>query len=231
MTSDAYSPERRIEKKYIAREDALPHIMAWVSQHPARFREHHPTRWVNNLYFDSYEYTAYDHNLAGISRRAKMRFRWYGARTNLFPGTLELKLKRNDFGWKEAARVESAAEASNLDFKNLIKVLRSSTPSRYRYWIDSFPCPVLANRYSRRYFISANENIRVTIDKDLMSADQRFNRRLTWHRTGITPRLVILEVKVDRLARAEAAIAVGNVPIRGSRFSKYVNGIQAISSS
>ena len=39
----------------------------------------HPDRWVNNIYFDNINLDLFNQSIEGMSRRAKVRLRWYGA--------------------------------------------------------------------------------------------------------------------------------------------------------
>ena len=38
----------------------------------------HPDRWVNNIYFDNINLDLFNQSIEGMSRRAKVRLRWYG---------------------------------------------------------------------------------------------------------------------------------------------------------
>jgi len=35
-------------------------------------------RWINNIYFDAYDFDNYFTSYEGITKRAKVRIRWYG---------------------------------------------------------------------------------------------------------------------------------------------------------
>ena len=98
--SGRVAPDSRLEVKFVTGAHHLGTIVNWFQMHPACFREHFAARWVNNVYFDTFDYHAYRQNLLGGSSRQKIRYRWYG--TNRLPssGALEIKCKRNYFGWK-----------------------------------------------------------------------------------------------------------------------------------
>ena len=87
--------------------------------------------------------------------------------------------------------------------------------------------PSLLNRYRRRYFRSADHNYRFTIDYDLryfdfseVSLSIRIGRK-DLHNT-------ILELKYDQDHDADAMRITQHLPIRLSKSSKYVNGIDIV---
>ena len=53
----------------------------------------YPDRWVNNIYFDNINLDLFNQSIEGISRRTKVRLRWYGDFHNIENSILELKLK------------------------------------------------------------------------------------------------------------------------------------------
>ena len=85
----------RYEIKFVANELELNKILNWINNHSAKFVSSYPNRQVNNIYFDTYNYSCYEENLSGASSRAKVRYRWYGASQFPEKGVLEVKLKRN----------------------------------------------------------------------------------------------------------------------------------------
>ena len=71
--------EERHEVKFAAYATAIRGMLRhWLHMHPAGFFSPYPERQVNNVYFDTWDYRAYAENLAGVSERSKVRYRWYG---------------------------------------------------------------------------------------------------------------------------------------------------------
>ena len=95
----------RHEVKFVGSATRRSSIEGWLLGHQACFRSAYPPRRVNNFYLDDFELSTYEENLTGVSRRTKIRFRWYGESAEEVAGTLELKRKRNRLGWKEHFRV------------------------------------------------------------------------------------------------------------------------------
>ena len=54
----------------------------------------YPDRWVNNIYFDNFNLDFFNQSIEGISRRAKVRLRWYGDFSKLENTVMEIKYKK-----------------------------------------------------------------------------------------------------------------------------------------
>ena len=74
----AVGTELRHEVKFAAYAIEYESLCHWLRMHPSGFVKSYPDRQVNNVYFDSWDYRAFAENLAGISQRSKVRYRWYG---------------------------------------------------------------------------------------------------------------------------------------------------------
>ena len=94
------APKRdlRHEVKFIAPPTQRASVESWLLGHAAGFHSAYPPRRVNNFYLDDFDLSTYEENLAGVSSRTKVRFRWYGNSPDEVAGTLELKRKRNRLG-------------------------------------------------------------------------------------------------------------------------------------
>ncbi len=107
--------------------------------------------------------------------------------------------------------------------------LRSQLPHEGRLWLDSSAAPVFTNRYLRRYLVSADGDIRITVDTDQAVWDQRRHPRPNLTSRARLSETVVVEVKFDRPHYARAAGVLHGFPVRVSRHSKYVNAVVAIS--
>lgn len=134
----------RYEKKIIS-ELSLAEILNLIKLHPAMFREQHPDRIINNIYFDTIDLKNYNEHINGISKREKIRLRWYGNKINNVK--LEIKQKENESGNK-------------LSF-SLNKIPKWLKEKLKGYKIS------LRNSYLRKYFISVNKKQRITVDISL----------------------------------------------------------------
>src|SRR3989338_3942059 len=66
----------RYERKFIIEKTCNPEFL--VKHHPANFIKQHNLRQINNIYFDTPNYSSYTDNKEGNPQREKIRIRWYG---------------------------------------------------------------------------------------------------------------------------------------------------------
>lgn len=227
--STSVPKDARLEIKFVSYASNFDTLMKWIHLHPSRFYSPFPDRRVNNIYFDGYQYTAYTENLSGASERTKVRYRWYGESIKPCAGVLEVKRKRNYFGWKLHYRVNNAPYSSECNWSSIRKNIRVQISEQGRFWLDLNPFPVLLNRYLRRYFISGDEQIRVTIDTNQAVWDQRFKSKPNFFYKANLPDTLIVEIKFDRKDREYASQIIQGLPLRVSRHSKYITGVKTIS--
>lgn len=88
--------------------------------------------------------------------------------------------------------------------------------------------PILINVYWRRYFVSGDGEIRVTVDSRQAVYDQRF-KPYPNVKFAHQPDYIIVEVKSARENQAAIPSLVKALPLRLSRHSKYVAGVDSIS--
>lgn len=221
--------DARYEIKFVTTEERLDLLLKWIRLHPARFESAYNDRHINNIYFDTYNYFAYTENVSGVSTRNKVRYRWYGK--SKFPevGKLEVKCRRNVYGWKKTFPIKRLPDLvdSNIlfsDFKDsLIKDLKEE-----RYWLDHNPHPVILNRYKRKYYISSDGKVRITVDTGLVVYDQRYKPYINVTSKTNIPQTIIVEVKTNRENRDRLSQVINGIPIRVSRNSKYVNAVTCL---
>lgn len=218
----------RQEIKFVTHLRDADVMYRWLRLHPLAFAEAFPVRIVHNIYFDTYEYHAYAENLAGVSDRTKVRYRWYGDSLLPAPGKLEIKRKRNQFGWKLNYPVTDLPADENTSWEEIRHLICSDIDQSGQYWMLQNPWAVMINRYRRHYYLSACGRIRITLDFDQTVWDQRKSPRpnLTW--AANLPETFVLECKFDRQERDLATRVMNGLPIRVSRHSKYMNAVSAI---
>lgn len=225
--SEPALPELRHEVKFAASRTRYQELEQWIRLHPAGFRTAYPPRRVNNVYFDTYDLAAYRENLSGVSRRDKLRLRWYGDDAGAEKSVLEVKHRRNQLGWKTLYRT-GAIDLANSSWGELKRGLRAGLPDEGRIWLDSHPLPVLINRYERQYFEHPEGGVRVTLDWRQMVFDQRCARRPNLGQRSNLPDSLVVEVKFGEQNRVLGSSVIQGIPIRASRNSKYTIGVQSI---
>jgi hypothetical protein len=219
--------DERHEIKFATYAANLPAVQRWLRLREEGFVTPYPPRHVNNLYFDTWNYRAYADNLAGVSQRAKVRLRWYGESPLPEAAALEIKRKRNHFGWKLRYPVATADWDADLPWAELQRRIRAQLPPDGRLWFDHSPQPVLLNRYRREYFVTADGRIRATIDTGQQAFDQRYALRPNLRSPAIMQDTLVLELKFARADRQLAVALLASVPLRVGRHSKFMNGMRA----
>ncbi len=216
----------RYEVKFISYSTFFNDFIMWIKTHQAAFTEKYPARWINNIYFDSHNLRAFNDNLAGISIRSKVRYRWYGDISPIEKGTLEIKRKRNCFGWKHHFKIDSRITGKN--WIEIRKIMLSFLDKREQEWLKCSPCPVLINRYFRHYYESQESGIRLTVDTMQCVFDQRCKPYPNLKTAVNIPQLMIVEFKFDRTCYNEASDFIQQIPLRNCRYSKYASGVTAM---
>lgn len=215
----------RYEVKMTCDEVYLPDVRAWINLHPDVFIEAYPPRQVNSLYFDTYEADCLIDNLIGVNRRAKLRFRWYGDDDSAVRGTLELKCKSNQLGWKEHYPVPTSFDLRTISWRTFMQELRGQVDGVFAIWLSYLDQPALITRYMREYYESIDRQIRVTIDYN-----QAFYEQVTCLTPNLRvkaplPGLVVVEVKADATLHQRVSDVLSSFPLQVERNSKYVNGV------
>jgi hypothetical protein len=217
----------RYEVKFVAKASERHAVLQWVRNHWAGFSQPYPDRRISNVYFDSYELAAFHENLSGISRRSKVRWRWYGDTSEPDRGTLEVKRRRGGLGWKLAYRTPGCDLAA-LSWRDIRAGLRRNLDAGGRIWLDANPLSVLINRYHRRYFASGDAAVRLTVDWDQQVYDQKLRSGPNLKRRANLPDTLVVELKFRVAEHARASAMIQGLPLRLSRNSKYVIGVQSI---
>ena len=138
----------RYEIKFVAHASEKPAVIQWVRNHWAGFGEPYPSRRINNVYFDSYELSAFHENLSGTSRRSKVRWRWYGEGHAPERGTLEVKRRRGGLGWKLSGKTAGCDRSQSPPDENYLQALPEqlgdiealATRGQGRFQIYCAPC-------------------------------------------------------------------------------------------
>lgn len=220
--------DARLEVKFVAPVAQMGRIQAWLRLHPAAFRVAFPNRWVNNVYFDSHRLSAYGDNVAGVSGRTKLRYRWYGLSEHPDRGNLEIKYRRNCFGWKRLFPGDAPPHVEGQSWREFRERIGRQMGAEARLWLSSRPTPVILNRYYRQYYVSADGGTRVTIDSRQRVYDQRYSSVPNLERRANIPELLVVEFKCRRADREKTSRVIQGLPIRVGRHSKYAVAVRSL---
>lgn len=223
------SERYRYERKFHITEMGRGHVESLVRMNPALFSEIYYRRWVNSIYLDTWSMVSYHENLVGSGHdRIKYRIRWYGDMFGRVENpVLELKIKHGEVNRKEAYPLAPLAFKENFSAQEIYDLFRSADiPDDLRDGLLKLQ-PVLANRYSRNYFLSLDGRFRATIDSDLTfydASDQCRRVQFRW----FDPHSVVLELKYPLDAAPDANQISQHFPFRLTRNSKYITGVEQV---
>ena len=222
----------RSEIKFVCYKQNYSLIKNWIRFHKFNFFKEYDDRNINNIYFDSLDYKAFNDNLVGLPSRLKVRYRWYG---NLFSndtkneGSLEFKFKKNIYGYKKIFKINDLTLNLNSNWKDIKnKILKKLTPE-YKILFDQNSEKILINRYKREYFISRDKKLRVTLDKNIEIFDQRTSLiKPNFRFKNFTQDHLVIEFKFNKDDKVFLNDLDINIPIKASRNSKYINGVRSV---
>jgi len=218
----------RYERKFLISGITKSEIESIVKLHPALFSEIFHKRSVNNIYYDSPELNNYFDNIDGNLQRIKTRIRWYGALFDeIKKPVLELKIKKGLLGKKLSYSINSFKLDNNYNTQKIAHVIQNSEiPNFVKTGLKALN-PILLNRYTRKYFLSADKKYRITID-----TGQAFYRIGSWHNLFIKimpdDTNIILELKYDMAYDNDARQITNLFPFRLTKSSKYVQGVERV---
>tara|TARA_B100001057_G_C22845795_1_gene948999 strand:- start:500 stop:1150 length:651 start_codon:yes stop_codon:yes gene_type:complete len=210
--------EERIEKKFIFgkyKEDYLEKILLLNG-----FSRSYPSRNISSIYLDTLNFDYARDNINGVSKRKKIRFRWYNNdHSNIF---LEEKNKQNFLIRKKIKKIDKLS--SNGNFIGNLKHYFFNKVKKYNSFNYKF---VLKTNYLRSYWISDNKKIRATIDINLKTSpiyDLNFNLDLNE---------TILEFKFlpSEEFNFRELIFKNNLNVRTKKYSKYLQSFYLLEDS
>ena len=215
----------RYERKYVIEHTSLQKVFNYIKCNPGIFSKIYQARYVNNIYFDSMNYDSFKDNVVGISKRQKVRIRWYYEGLNDIKNPiLEVKSKNGYLGRKYSYPIHQSLFKKNGNFKELNTLSKNSNiPMMYNHFK-----PVLINRYKRFYFLSVNKKFRITVDTDLSFTDIGIlSDSMSKKHTYIVNK-IILELKYNSNFDKDAGYITNGFPYRITKSSKYVTGFKKI---
>lgn len=224
MIDTAFPPDARFEFKFALPRAMEIDVQRWLAFKKLDVREVYPPRYVNNIYFDSFDFKNLQDNLAGISSRCKVRLRWYGGPRIPEKVALELKFKRNLLGWKKTCDLDMTTYS---DDKNIAMLVRDQAPSDFLPILDENSMPSLFNRYLRSYYESLS-GVRITLDKNLMLAavcEYRISSDMQNMLSAYEE--IIVEIKAPSNKKEEINELLKDFPFSLDKSSKYVKGVLA----
>ena len=214
--------ESRIETKILVNPINYHDILDRIKNSDKNFKEIYHSRFINNIYFDSYNYRSFHENLNGEFNKRKIRIRWYGNLEGYIHPILEYKIKEKFNGYKKKYKIEPFTIDRKSLKKNIYQSLSSSKiPKVIKLDLKSL-CPLFINRYNRQYFLSKDGAIRLTIDRFL-----KYYRLINLN-TPINVDYVVVELKYNPIHASDINLTINELGSRWSTFSKFFQGTSII---
>ena len=210
--------ENRVEKKFVLgkyQEDFLKKILITNG-----FTKYFVPREISSIYLDTLNFDFAKDNINGVSRRKKIRFRWYNDDYSKI--YLEEKNKQNFFVKKNISKAIDFATKKDL-VQNLKKYLLNldKIHNNFNYQF------ILKTNYLRSYWISNDKKIRATIDTNLNASPiNNLSRRLELNET-------ILELKFSPSNEKffRNLFIQNNFNLRSKKYSKYLQSFYILEES
>jgi len=214
--------DRRIELKDVFTTDDLPSIEKSIKLSRFAFYKPYPNRKVNSLYFDDLRFSALEESIEGNSLRTKKRLRWYGVSRTKNNAVLEFKKKVGTYSWKELYRNYYCINPIAQKWSDFIQPLLNDATLPLKKISDS---PASIVTYDREYYSSFDNNIRVTLDRNIKSYKQNnlLRPNFSFHRKHSSK--IILEIKVSVENSGLIREVFRDIPFNPQRFSKYCESL------
>lgn len=179
---------------------------------------------IRSLYFDNVYDKALQERMNGMEVREKFRIRYYNGDDSYI--MLEKKSKFNNLCGKKSARVtrEQCERLIDGDYDWLMDTGKPLCEELYAKMQCQLLRPRVLVDYTRKAFVYAPGNVRVTLDYDVrtgLSSTQMFDNDATIPSDLTNP--IILEVKYDEYFPTLIQDAVQLTHRRTTSFSKYAS--------
>lgn len=208
----------RFERKWVYRSsDHLTLVNALIRSN-LFFNKQHPNRRVNSIYFDDANYSSIIENLDGVSKKKKIRIRWYGEEDKLINPILEIKSKKGFEVKKESYEIN---ELNGLKFNDIENYEKIKNIVNSKLLTKSILFPVLTTNYDRYYFVSNNHSIRATVDYNLKSVHLKNLSQIDIFKNFSFS--CILEIKYPTILDKYVRNSLREITLRLSSNSKFIN--------
>ena len=210
--------ETRIEKKFVLgkyKDDDLKKTLLING-----FSKSFSSRHISSIYLDTINYDFARDNINGVSKRKKIRFRWYN--NDYSKVYLEEKKKQNFLVKKTIHKLNNLKSEKRLvhNLKNFFFNLNEIHNNfNYRF--------VLKTNYLRSYWLSNDKKIRATIDTNLVvNPINDLNRKLELNETILEFKFSQTDEKLFRNLFFQKQFN-----LRSKKYSKYLQSFNLLEDS
>ena len=207
--------EIRFEKKWKINSHHFYDVYRALTESNFKFVEQYDPRWVNSIYYDNDFFNSVIQNLDGNEQKKKIRLRWYGSECLIKNLYLEIKSKKGMVTQKRKIDLKETNIKLNL---SLLKKVQTNILKKYPNFLGQHPFTKV--RYNRTYFISQDNNVRATIDKNI--SYQKINNYKI-ETQSFNDNDLILEFKYNTEFDNYVRNNLKNISLRLSKNSKFIN--------
>lgn len=215
----------RYELKFVLDATSVSQAMSWL-YNCTTARAAHPPRTVNSVYFDDPGYSSVRDNLAGISKRRKIRLRWYHNenRDEINGACLEVKHRNGRLGSKDKYLLPDIEEdLLSLKYRNLFSRIQAGLGGDDEFLVDDHLSPTLHVSYRREYF-EGLDGVRVTFDHPITFYSP-FAHTRPFEGASLSYPHSVMEVKFPIEQKEDVATSFQRLNLTPKRHSKYLAGL------
>lgn len=217
----------RIERKFLVDCTSKDNALRILKLNKVLITESFPTRYINNIYFDTENLQCYRDNIDGIDKRFKIRIRWYGELLKPHNAKLEIKYKKGLAGFKHSYSLPFSISGKLPNFNEIKNAIAySNIPSSLKVILREFR-PSLVNRYQRNYFVTSDQCLRVTFDSDLQYFSSNSFLR-NYMKSFSLSKDYIIELKIPSENLSNGSEFSNSLPFRMTKNSKYIQGLNLL---
>ncbi len=209
---------QRYERKWIINHQDFNQTFIALKRSNFFFQKQYEDRNINSIYFDDNFFSSIKQNLDGIAEKKKYRVRWYGSEKIINNPIFEIKSKKGFLVKKKHFNLDKFDNNSETNDKNYITKLYNYLNKNFKFKNEIKP--ILSTHYLRSYFISSNELIRATLDRNIKSQlFAKFQDKNLYK--GLNN--IVLELKYDINLDEFVRTNLKNISLLLTKNSKYIN--------
>ena len=208
----------RIEKKFVFGKFYESNIIKILLTNG--FTETFSSRKINSIYLDTQNFDFAKDNINGVNKRKKIRFRWYN--NNLNEIFLEEKNKQNFQVNKIVSKIPFLVDKDYIvrDLKRYLDKNKNKV-SNYNYKF------VLKTDYTRSYWVSADKQLRATVDTNIKTS----SINSLYNLFDLNETILEFKFHPDKEEYFRNLYSSQNFIFRTKKFSKYIQSFNILDDS
>ena len=208
----------RIEKKFVFGKFYESNIIKILLTNG--FTETFSSRKINSIYLDTQNFDFAKDNINGVNKRKKIRFRWYN--NNLNEIFLEEKNKQNFQVNKIVSKIPFLVDKDYIvrDLKRYLDKNKNKV-SNYNYKF------VLKTDYTRSYWVSADKQLRATVDTNIKTS----SINSLYNLFDLNETILEFKFHPDKEEYFRNLYSSQNFNFRTKKFSKYIQSFNILDDS